>query len=102
MARQDFAILVESGLLRRVEEIVVESHRDLYLAQKRAWSRPIAYRWLRYEDPMPVTRLAGGTKRLRRRGAKFDAEAVEKACSEAAQRGFLNSDQGCGAAVEKR
>lgn len=102
MARQDFTLLVESGLLRRVERIVVESHRDLYRAQGRPWSRPIAYRWLRYEDPVPVTRLAEGTKKLRRRGAKFDAEAVEKACSEAARKGFLNSDQGCGAAVEKR
>ncbi|MEO8745215.1 MAG: hypothetical protein ABI334_01440 [Candidatus Dormiibacterota bacterium] len=90
MAGQDFGLLVESGLLRRVEGIVVESHRELYLAQGKAWSRPIAYRWLRYEDPVPVTRLAEGTKELRRRGGKFDAEAVEKACSEAARRGFLN------------
>jgi hypothetical protein len=39
---------------------------------------------------MPVTRLAEGTRRLRRRGGKFDAEAVEKACALASQKGYLN------------
>jgi hypothetical protein len=90
MALQDFALLVESGLLRRVEGIVVEAHRELYAAQGRAWSRPQAYRWLRYEDPEPLARLAEGVRKLRRRGGKFDARAVEKACAEASRTGFLN------------
>jgi hypothetical protein len=90
MALQDFTFLVDSGLLRKVERIVVEGHRALYSAQGRPWSRPDAYRWLRYEDPAPVTRLAEGVRRLRRRGAKFDAAAVEKACAEASRTGFLN------------
>ena len=90
MGRQDFNMLVESGLLAEVEKIVVEAHRELYLAQGREWSRPIAYRWLRYEDPVPVTRLAEGVRKLRRRGGRFDAEAVEKACAKGSQKGFLN------------
>ena len=90
MNGQDFELLVESGLLRQVEQIVVEGHRRLYEKQGRQWSRPAAYRWLRYEDPAPVQRLAEGARRLRRRGAEFDADAVEKACVEAAKKGFLN------------
>ena len=90
MAVQEFHALVESGLLRRVEEIIVEAHRNLYLGEGKEWSAPIAYRWLRYEDPMPVERLMDGTKRLRRRGAEFNGDAVEKACQEASKRGFLN------------
>jgi hypothetical protein len=90
MGNQDFDLLVEKGLLAQVEKIVVEAHRELYLAEGREWSRPIAYRWLRYEDPMPVARLADGTRRLRRRGGQFDPEAVDKACAEAVKRGFLN------------
>ena len=90
MGRQDFDRLVNSRLLAGVEKIVVEAHRELYLAEGREWSRPIAYRWLRYEDPMPVTRLAEGVKKLRRRGGKFDLEAVDKACTGASQMGYLN------------
>jgi hypothetical protein len=92
MVRQDFGTIAagEPGLLHRVETIVVETHRRLYMLQGRPWSRPIAYRWLRYEDPLPVNRLLDGVKKLRRRGAIFDAEAVEKACIEAGKKGFLN------------
>jgi hypothetical protein len=92
MVRQDFSTMTngEPSLLLRVEGIVVDSHRRLYLLQGRPWSRPIAYHWLRYEDPLPVARLLEGVKRLRRRGAVFDAEAVEKACTEAGNNGFLN------------
>jgi hypothetical protein len=89
MGRQDFDVLVKSGLLAQVEQIVVEAHRDLYRAEGKEWSRPLTYRWLRYEDPMPVERLAEGTKRLRKRGGNFDREAVEKACALASQMGFL-------------
>jgi hypothetical protein len=90
MAGEDFADLVQSGLLPRVEQIVVEAHRGLYEAKGLAWSRPITYRWLRYEDPMPVDHLREGVKRLRRRGASFSFEAVDKACTEALKTGFLN------------
>ena len=90
MAGQDFQVLVDSGVLRQVEQIVVGGHRYLYESEGRAWSPPIAYRWLRYEDPTPVARLAEGVKRLRRRGVEFDSDAVEKACVEASKRGFLN------------
>jgi hypothetical protein len=89
MGRQEFDGLVATGLIRRVEKIVVDSHRGLYLAQGREWSRPVAYRWLRYENPEPVARLAEGVRRLRRRGAEFDSDAVEKACVEGSKRGFL-------------
>ena len=90
MGRQDFQLLVESGLLSQVEEIVVDGHRRLYESKGLAWSPPMAYRWLRYEDPEPVTRLSDGTKKLRRRGVEFDAGAVDKACAEASRKGFLN------------
>jgi hypothetical protein len=92
MASQDFAIISsgEPSLLRQVEEIVIESHRRLYERQDRAWSKPIAYRWLRFEDPMPVARLQEGVKKLRRRAAGFNPDAVEKACKTAVKTGFSN------------
>jgi hypothetical protein len=90
MDGQDFSELVAIGLLREVEEIVVEGHRMLYESEGRPWSRPAAYHWLRYEDPAPVARLIDGVKRLRGRGVKFDPDAVDKACVRASQRGFLN------------
>jgi len=90
MAGQDFGEVVGSGLLKDVEEIVVDSHRKLYEAAGKRWSRPAAYRWLRYEDPAPIARLADGVRRLRKRGAKFDPDAVDKACARASKTGFLN------------
>jgi hypothetical protein len=90
MAGQEFQMLVASGLLRQVEEIVVEGHRNLYLAEGKEWSPPVAYRWLRYEDPVPVERLRDGTGRLLELGVEFNRDAVEKACAEASKRGFLN------------
>jgi hypothetical protein len=92
MGRQDFQLLVESGLLSQVEQVVVDGHRTLHESKGIAWSPSLAYRWLRYEDPEPVARLAEGTKKLRRRGVEFDAGAVDKACAEAVRTGFLNSD----------
>jgi hypothetical protein len=90
MARQDFAKVNagEPSLLRQVEEIVVDSHRRLYEAQRRAWSKPIAYRWLRFEDPLPVARLQEGVKELERRAASMDPDAVEKVCKDAVKLGF--------------
>ena len=92
MSEQEFSTLAkgEPSLLRQVEEIVVEAHRRLYEAEGRTWSPPDAYRWLRYEHPMPVERLREGVQNLTQVGATFDADAVEKACAEAVARGFLN------------
>jgi hypothetical protein len=92
MGRQDFQLLVESGLLSQVEQIVVDGHRTLHESKGIAWSPPLAYRWLHYEDPEPVARLAEGTRKLRRRGVEFDGGAVDKACAEAVRKGFLSSD----------
>ena len=86
MREADFSVLVESGLLKDVEEIVVEA----YLAHHPGAARPDAYQWLRYEDPRPVARLAEGVRRLRKKGARFDSGAVDKACAKASERGFLN------------
>ncbi|HKV88289.1 MAG TPA: hypothetical protein VJT78_09860 [Candidatus Dormibacteraeota bacterium] len=90
MAGQDFAQVVDGGLLRQVEEIVVEGHRKLVERHGGKWSRPAAYHWLRYEDPDPLQRLIEGARRLREGGVKFDAKAVDKACAKARERGFLN------------
>lgn len=86
MAGQDFATVVDAGLLRQIELITVEA----YLAAHPGASRPQAYRWLRYEDPDPISRLADGVRRLRVEGATFDAEAVDKACAEASKLGYSN------------
>jgi hypothetical protein len=86
MAGQDFEALVRSGLLKDVEEIVFAA----YLSTRPGAARPDAYRWLRYEDPEPVARLAEGVRKLRQGGAEFDAEAVDKACAKGAARGLSN------------
>ncbi len=86
MAGQEFSGLVDSGLLKDVEEIVVAA----YLAAHPGASRPAAYRWLRYEDPAPVERLLEGARKLAGRGAKFSAVAVDKACAKGSKLGFLN------------
>jgi len=86
MAGQDFASLVEAGLLRDVEALTVQA----YLSAHPGASRPDAYRWLRYEDPDPIARLADGVSRLQRDGVEFDAEAVDKACAEASKLGYSN------------
>ncbi len=90
MVEQDFAHINvgEPSLLRQVEDIVIDSHRRLYEAEGRSWSKSIAYRWLRFEDPLPVARLKDGLKELRQRGAKMEADAVDKVCKNAAKHGF--------------
>jgi hypothetical protein len=92
MSAQDFETISsgEPSLLALVEDLVLKAHRELYESQGRPWSRPIAYHWLRYEDPQPVARLVEGVEKLDRLGAGFDAVAVEKACIEASRRGFSN------------
>jgi hypothetical protein len=86
MAGQDFASLVEAGVLRDVEQLTIQA----YLGVHPGASRPDAYRWLHYEDPDPIGRLADGVRRLRQEGAEFDAEAVDKACAEASKLGYSN------------
>lgn len=90
MRRQEFESLVESRLLDDVEKIVVASHQSEHRKRGKSWKAPDAYRWLRYEDADPVTRLQRGVEKLRRRGAGFDAEAVDKACARASKAGFSN------------
>ena len=92
MAHQEFATISagDQGLLKRVEEIVVAAHQEAYQSAGKEWSRPIAYRWLRFEDPKPVERLIEGVEKLDRLGAAFDPVAVENACAEALRRGFSN------------
>jgi hypothetical protein len=80
----------DPSLLVDVERILLDSHRRLYERLGKPWSRPIAYRWLHYEDPMPVERLAEGVERLAGEGATFAAAAVDKACAQAVGRGFSN------------
>ena len=86
MAVQEFEAI--SQLLPAVEAALLDAHRNLYEREGRHWSRPIAYRWLRYEDPEPVERLREGAEKLAGSGARFDPEAVEKACAEAEKWGF--------------
>ena len=90
MARQDFATISvgEPSILRQAEEIVIESHRRLSEREGRDWSKPIAYRWLHFEDPMPVARLQDGLKRLRLGDVEADPEAVDKVCKDALKLGF--------------
>jgi hypothetical protein len=86
MAGQDFDTLVASGLLRDVEEIVIAA----YLQAAPGATPADAYRWLRYEDPDPVARLADGVRRLENSGASFDGKAVDKAWEEASKMGYSN------------
>jgi hypothetical protein len=90
MAKQDFATISqgEPSLIRQVEEIVIESHRRLYQVEGRDWSEAMAYRWFRFEDPMPVARLQDGLEELRRRAADIDSDAVDKVCKDAVKHGF--------------
>jgi hypothetical protein len=91
MSKQEFSTISDGdpSLLGQVEAIVVQAHRKLYEKEGREWSRPVAYHWLRYENPMPVDRLAEGVEKLLQMGAAFDGDAVEKACNEGVAKGFL-------------
>src|SRR4029077_3400803 len=90
MSGQDFSDMArgDPSLLGQVEAIVVGAHRRLYESKGQTWSRPVAYRWLRYENPMPVERLLEGVEKLEMAGAQFDGAAVEKACAEGVAKGF--------------
>jgi hypothetical protein len=90
MARQDFATISagEPSILRQVEAIVIGSHRRLYESEGRDWSKSMAYRWLRFEDQMPVARLQDGLEELRQRAASIDPDAVDKVWKDAVKHGF--------------
>jgi len=63
MAGQDFERVLP--LLGLLEEVVLRDHRALFRdVLGRRWSRPIAYHWMRYEDPDPIARLIEATRRL--------------------------------------
>ena len=56
---------VPREVLEAVERLVVEEHRVLYQeVLGEAWSRPVAYRWIRYEDPDPIGQLILASERL--------------------------------------
>jgi hypothetical protein len=92
MGAQPFETIAsgDPSLLAEVEAVVLEAHRDWYRSEGRKWSRPIAYHWLRYEDPLPVKRLGEAVEKLLEAGVRIESAAVEKACTEAARRGFSN------------
>ena len=62
---------VSSSLLTALERLVVEEHRVLFgEVLGEAWSLPVAYRWIRYEDPDPIGQLIMASARL---GSLWDA-----------------------------
>lgn len=61
MRSRPFPEIRESGLLESVEVLVVSLHRAVF---GEPWAPSQAYRWIRYEDPEPVARLAEAVSRL--------------------------------------
>jgi hypothetical protein len=90
MQERPFPELVAGSpsLIALAERAVVDAHRALWTARGERWSRPVAYRWLHYEDPMPLERLRDGVNRLAAAGAPFDAELVAAVETAAATRGY--------------
>ncbi|MDQ6771718.1 MAG: hypothetical protein M3024_01820 [Candidatus Dormibacteraeota bacterium] len=65
MRRQDFDRL-RLELLPLLESLTVLEHATLHRDLRgESWAPPNAYRFIRYEDPEPVTRLAAASQRLR-------------------------------------
>jgi hypothetical protein len=67
-------------MLEGVERLVVEEHRVLFsevLAEP--WSRPVAYRWIRYEDPDPIGRLIAASERLDEEWGRHPAASGRRA-----------------------
>ena len=65
MSSLPFDAVRSSGLLEGVERLVVAEHRALHASVLgEPWSPPVAYRWIRYEDPDPVGQLLHATRRL--------------------------------------
>ena len=90
MRERPFTELIEGApsLMALCEQAVIEAHRALWLREGRQWSLPVAYHWLRYEDPMPVERLREGVERLGAFGAPFDASRVTAAEEMARRLGY--------------
>ena len=90
MRHQDFETVVagDPSLIRLVELGVLDAHRRWHVREGRDWSEPIAYRWLRYEDPDPPARLAEGLRRLEAEGVEVDAVLARRALEEGRRRGF--------------
>ena len=77
MRSQPFQPVLDAGLLEGVERLVVAEHRaftEHVLAEP--WTPPRAYRWIRYEDPDPVARLAEAAGRLEREWAELGSAAT--------------------------
>ena len=73
MRRQRFSELIaergleEGSILRTLEHLVVDNHRRLHQEfMGQSWSAPAAYRWMRYENPDPVSQLEEATFSLER------------------------------------
>ncbi len=73
MRKQRFGDLIagrslpHDSLLRTLEHVVVENHRLLHQEfMGESWSAPAAYRWIRYENPDPVSQLEEASSSLER------------------------------------
>jgi uncharacterized damage-inducible protein DinB len=73
MRKQRFSELIaerglrHGSLLRTVEHVVLQNHRLLHEEfMGESWSAPSAYRWMRYENPDPVSQLIEATNSLER------------------------------------
>ncbi|GAC1658660.1 MAG: hypothetical protein NVS9B1_19040 [Candidatus Dormibacteraceae bacterium] len=90
MAEQPFSALTEGdpSLLGQVEKLVVEGHHRWHRSRRRPWSRPDAYRWLRYEDPDPLARLIDGARRLAAEGVVLEGAELNAALAIARRHGF--------------
>ena len=108
MRKQRFSELIaerglrHGSLLRTVEHAVVESHRRLHQEfMREEWSAPAAYRWMRYENPDPVSQLEEATLSLERlwKGALVaDRERAEAIRREADQHESEHLDEAVAAA----
>ena len=88
MRKQRFSDLIaerelpHGSVLRTVEHVVVENHRRLHQDfMHEPWSAPAAYRWMRYENPDPVSQLEQATSSLERlwKGALVSNPPLAKA-----------------------
>jgi hypothetical protein len=71
---------VSSALLEGVERLVVEEHRVLFAeALGQPWSPPVAYRWIRYEDPDPLGQLIAASERLDEEWGRHPEAAARRA-----------------------
>jgi hypothetical protein len=94
MRKQRFSDLVaerglrHGSLLRTLEHVVVDNHRRLHEEfMRQPWSAPAAYRWMRYENPDPVSQLEEATLSLERlwKGALVSDRARAQAVLGAAE-----------------